>query len=674
MRRYTAAAAAVLVLLLTASAMANSYSTPNIDGHVEFGETDNDWDTDERAGLDPRNDCRYYPDQGDLRDLWVTWDETNLYFGVRTTNGPLNNGYVLYIDTDAQAGITGATDFTSADFYPRNITFSTMGVDAIFGVWNLLTDPAFRGFRHCTEDVSVMPDIEGAYAAVNPGVRNYEGAIPWEGLYGMGPGQVPPGTVLRFVTVVVGGDGTGAFDALPTSSTGYESNPSTPDGATTQLDRYVEIPLDVNGDGVPDRNYPPGGSISGTVTLGDPTDNETVVRVAAYQNGQEVWFDKTPAGGGEYQIERLADGVYDLVTEAFSYIPATIEGVVVADTMDTPGVDFALTRVTGRIEGEVAITGGPPVDVTVGIYSADTGELGGEGEVVIEGGSGAFSIGMVPDGQWLVLAEGKGYVQADSMATISGGDTTSVGLLELPVVVATGYGFSDADGNNIFGAGTTVSLPADTIYYYAHAWLEPRDDDGRIAYWDLTAQNNILLSATKLDPSYPTLGNIIFADPDEIPLPYSLATSALFDDGRAHFLVSGDAVEVVRVLAQKVTLQGVLDVGIDPPAPTRLTLSTNAATIAAGEGVAHITGQLVDASGNGSNVPGVIANMTSGGVGGSFSLSTPMTESDGRFEIDFSGIAAGTALISATIGPSSPYPNLEVDTLAIELTPGEAAF
>ncbi|MFH1865675.1 MAG: glucodextranase DOMON-like domain-containing protein, partial [Candidatus Eisenbacteria bacterium] len=380
------------------------------------------------------------------------------------------------------------------------------------------------------------------------------------------------------------------------------------------------------------------------------------------------------AGGGAYTIGRLADGDYDVVAAGPTYLSQTEYGITVSGGGETTGIDFTLQRVTGRIEGEVAITGGPDVDVTVGVYDPVTGEVGGEGEVVIEDGTGSFSIGTIVDGNWLVLAQAKGYVEADTLVTVAGGDTTDVGLLELTSVVATKYGFTDAMGNNIYGSGTTVSLPGAGIYYYARAWIEPRDDDGRIAYWDVPSQENVVLYASKLDPSYPTAGNIIFADPAEIPLPDATLTAAMFDDGRAPFLVSGDAVEVVRVLAEKLQIQGVLDVGIAPPAPVRLAFSADATTIAAGEGVARITGQLVDASGNDAQVSGVIANLIPGGVGGDFSISSPETESNGRFEVDFSGAAAGTAYVSATIDPSSPYPSLAVDTLMIVLTPGDAAF
>ncbi len=672
MRRY-AAAVAVLLLLVAASALSNSYNRPTIDGRVTTLE--GDWESDEWVGRDPRDDCRHYPDQGDLRDLWVTWDETNLYFGVRTVNGPADNGYVLYIDEDAQEGITGATDFTSAAFYPRRVTFSTMGVDAIFGVWKL--EPGTEGIRHC-DDLSVMSPIEGAYAQMNPGIKHYEGVIPWDGLYGLGEGVVPEGTILRFVAAVVGVDNTGAFDALPTTTSGMESDPSTPDGAYTDLDLFIEIPVDTDEDGVPDTNYPPGGSISGTVALGDTTDHETVVTVTAYQGGEAIWSDRTPAGGGEYEIERLAPGIYDVKTNAFSYLPVTIEGVAVADTSETAGINFLLEKVTGRVEGEVVLDGGPAVDVTVGVYDATTGEMGGEGEVVVEGGTGAFSIGTVLDGTWLVLAEGKGYVEADTMATITDGDTTNVGLLTLPVVVATKYGFSDSLGNSIYGAGTTVSLPDSGIYYYARAWVEPRDDGDRVAYWDYDAQGGIVLSATKLDPAYDPTGTVVLADTSEVPLPDATLTSDMFDDGRAPFLTADDAIEVVRVFATNAalrdTLQGVLEVGIAPPAPVRLALSTDVSTIAAGVGVATISGQLVDASSNAAKVPGIIANMTAWGAGGGFSVPSPETDADGKFAVDFSGTVTGTAYVSAAIDPGSAYPNLEVDELTIVLEPDVAAF
>ena len=210
-------------------------------------------------------------------------------------------------------------------------------------------------------------------------------------------------------------------------------------------------------------------------------------------------------------------------------------------------------------------------------------------------------------------------------------------------------------GTTIYGTGTTVSLPADSVYYYAKAWVEPRDAGGRVAYWDASAQDGVLLSATKLDPAYPTSGVVVFASPDSIPLPGSLLTSAMFEDGRAPFLVAGDAVEVLRVLAANDSVEGVLEVGIDVPAPARLALESDASTIAVGTGVANITGQLTDASGNPARVRTLCVTMQASGVGRRVRVASPRTDPNGHFELDFSGTVAGTARVTAVIPSTSPY-------------------
>ena len=274
---------AIVLAVLAASpaAVAKTYNTPAVDGRVTVA-TD-DWDADELAFSDPPNDNRWGSSDGDLVDLYVTWDADSLYVGLTTVNGPggFGNGYVLFIDTDAQSGITGATDFTNANFYARKITFSTMGADVVMGGWNL---PVHFDVKHCTDPTATTP-LDGVHTQCNPGLKHVEAAFSWNGLYGMGAHAVPSGTTLRFIATVVGGDGSGAYDALPTSSTGVESNGGTPWDASTDLDRYQEVVVDADGNGVPDEGYPPGGSISGTVTLDDPSDTETVVTVTACIGG-----------------------------------------------------------------------------------------------------------------------------------------------------------------------------------------------------------------------------------------------------------------------------------------------------------------------------------------------------------------------------------------------------
>lgn len=246
---------AVLICLVLASvAHGEPFNTPTVDGHVT---TDSgDWLLDELAADDAPDDCRWGPSDADLDDLYVTWDETNLYVGITTVNGPsgYGNAYLLYIDTDSQNGITGATDFRSADFYARSIGFSTIGADVIMGYWNMA--PGAPGVRHCEDPTNTTP-LVGSSGAVDPAWKHIEISIPWEGLYGIGVGQVPPGTTLRMVAAVCGGDQSGAYDAMPTSSTGAESDPSTAWDAFTDLDVFFEIVVDANGDGTPDSSATP---------------------------------------------------------------------------------------------------------------------------------------------------------------------------------------------------------------------------------------------------------------------------------------------------------------------------------------------------------------------------------------------------------------------------------
>jgi hypothetical protein len=239
-------------LAVSQPALTAPYNAPTVDGHVTTGP--GDWFSDELAADDPPDDCRWGPTDADLDDLYVTWDESALYVGITTVNGPsgYGNGYLLFIDADAQTGITGAVDFSGADFYPRMIVFDGLGADAMAGLWSL--QQATLGIRHCDDPTNTVP-ITGAF--VDPVWKHIELAIPWDGLYGLGPGLVPPGTALRLVAAIVGGDGSGAYDAMPTSSSGLESDPDTPWNASVVLDVFVDISVDTDGDGVPDPGASP---------------------------------------------------------------------------------------------------------------------------------------------------------------------------------------------------------------------------------------------------------------------------------------------------------------------------------------------------------------------------------------------------------------------------------
>jgi hypothetical protein len=250
MRHCSIFAALVLAVVLAIPATAETWNTPTIDGIVTVGM--DDWDADDWAVDDPEDDCRYADSDPDMDDLYVTWDADSLYIGIITADPPggFGNGYVLWIDIDVQDGITGATDFSSADFYARNITFNGAGMDVVLGAWNL--EGPF--FKNCV-DPSATTDLAGARAVSNTTERHIEGAISWDGLYGLGRASVPEGTTLKFVACIVGGDGSGAYDAMPTTASGVESNPETPYDQTIDLDVFYTAIVDGDNDGVPDQGY-----------------------------------------------------------------------------------------------------------------------------------------------------------------------------------------------------------------------------------------------------------------------------------------------------------------------------------------------------------------------------------------------------------------------------------
>ena len=101
------------------------------------------------------------------------------------------------------------------------------------------------------------------------------------------------------------------------------------------------------------------GSISGTVTLANRAGNITDVEVTA--GGQTV----NPDTNGDYTIDGLAPGTYDVTASLTNYQSSTQYGVVVVENQDTPNIDFTLVALPGTIEGTVTLSGGTEVVTNV---------------------------------------------------------------------------------------------------------------------------------------------------------------------------------------------------------------------------------------------------------------------------------------------------------------------
>jgi hypothetical protein len=660
-----AAALLLLLAVFVSIVFATTYNTPTIDGSIAI---EDDWDEDELFAEDSPSDSRY--GEADINKFYVTWDEGNLYFAFTATAppGPYGNGYILFMDKDAQLdATTGAQDFTNANFYPRRITLSTMGADVMMGGWN------FSGFtiKDCVDPENTL-DIPADSVASDPGVFHVEASVPWDALFNAGPGKVPAGTKLRFILCSVGGDNSGAYDAAPNSSNDADAD-GVPDendsdlywDQYTDLNQYYEVSVDWDLDGIPDIGYPPEGSISGAVALSNSGDSTTVATIELHDNttGDLKTWIKTEPGGGAYTFSRVWDGVYDVRASAFSYLDSLHAGVEVIDEADVTGIDFFLREVSGKIIGDVTIADGPGAPITVTAYYTGTTDVAGDGPKTIPPPGGSYLIAAVVDGTFDVYFEADGYNTIVETTIVSDGQTTDIGSDSLRAVRATRLLFSDGAGEELRAVGTTISIPQDTVYFFADVHLELLDDAGNRDLYDLDGvTDSIVISATLMDPFYPPKGDILFADTGGAFLESDTLSPGLFDDGLASFSAAGTEVEVIRLQASRVSLDpDYIQVDILPPEPDFVELVADSSKITAGSPGSMISGQLRDVSGNVVEQADVEVQMLITSGSGKASPAIVYTDPEGSFQATFSSTTAGTTSVTALVGSEGSY--LAADTL-----------
>lgn len=673
--------AVLLILPISSISLGKTYNTPQIDGTVSVGP--NDWDADEFLLDDPNEDSRYH--EADIDDIYVTWDADYFYLGVKTNLAPggYGNGYVTFIDTDAQdAGITGATDFTSASFYARRVNFDGMGAEIVVGGWSFQTD---FDVQYCSDPANTQP-VPGFTSAYNPGMRTFEVRIPWSSIYPDAGGTVSPGASMRIVAVSVGGDNSGAYDAAPSSSNDAdgdgipdESDPSVAWDAYTELNEFLAFTVDGNRDGLPDENFPAQGFISGVVALSDLDDVGATVTLGAYLDGQIAATKQvsiSDPAGTPYILERLADGTYDLEADAPSYRVERQENIIISEGIGVENIDFMLTRVPGAIIGTIAVEG-PPSDATVYALDAVTGEVGGDGVKTVPGGTGSFRILAVEDGTYDLVAEAKGYVRFGSTVTIAN-DTSTVDVV-LPKAVATRYVFIDTLGNEIYSETISRSLiphpdsaDADSIIDYADLIFEPRDDEGNVAAFDDEALDSVVLSATLLDPSVEPRGKVFFADTAGDSIPDAVLTPDMFTDGRGRFWVRDDSVEVLRVQVTRHQVKGAIEVGVVDLRPAHVGLTVDKDEIAVGgEERINIAVQLRDASGNPAPTPDVSIRFTTLAGSPIFGTEVGVTDANGYFTTQLYGFVAGPVEFTAQVEPGE-YAGLPADVVEVTFLAGPA--
>ncbi|MCB8943279.1 MAG: ExeM/NucH family extracellular endonuclease [Ardenticatenaceae bacterium] len=211
----------LLLLVLAATlTLAAPPTTPDIDGTI--ANDDIDWDNDELIVDDPLNDSPW-SSSNELDNLYVTWDQNNLYVGISYTID--NNAMIVYVETGADGG---ETDFNSGNgytgAYPRNFTFSTThAIDLMLARWFHTAPQVYTIVDNAATEVSGS----AVFSYTN---TNVEYGVPWS-LIGR-----PLGGEFCLVNVIAGGDNWNGPDAMP-------DNPGmSGDGSATQLVNFYCAP------------------------------------------------------------------------------------------------------------------------------------------------------------------------------------------------------------------------------------------------------------------------------------------------------------------------------------------------------------------------------------------------------------------------------------------------
>jgi hypothetical protein len=225
--------------LTAADALPVFYGPPTlitIDGEIDHQE----WISCQLAVDDPDNDSSWSV-LNELQTLYLTVDETYLYLGLegRVENF---NGWLIHLDADYGAG-TGEWDLSELPSWDKNavFTYPGTGIDFLYGSWAGANGNFYSidGPTSMTELSDLGVILSSDQGAPWPGS---ELAIPWDLLYGLGEDALPVGATLGFSAAVASG-----------TELGGDVMPSNLSAALPTVDNLALIPLDVDGDGVPDK-------------------------------------------------------------------------------------------------------------------------------------------------------------------------------------------------------------------------------------------------------------------------------------------------------------------------------------------------------------------------------------------------------------------------------------
>ncbi len=263
----------LMLLLFFCPPAARAASAPDLSGRIVidgftgdfmpgesvFGLAANGWP------MEPSDDSRWF--NNDVSQIRVTWDRQAVYLGVEGIIW--GNNMVLLLDVVADRGITTMTTLNS---WRRNVSFSPeFGPDLFLGTWDANLAPRLIVQLAGNQVSDNMPGpLFSAAASFDQGAtgRAMEARIPWTTVFAgatrdtlLDEGGLPvPATLVPAraevhlaAMVVAGWDGSSGPDVAPNNSTGLSSDA----GALAVIDNFAIVPLDLDGDALPDMGVEP---------------------------------------------------------------------------------------------------------------------------------------------------------------------------------------------------------------------------------------------------------------------------------------------------------------------------------------------------------------------------------------------------------------------------------
>ena len=185
----------------------------------------------------------------EIQAVYATWDDTYLYLGLRGV--VTGNSWLLYLDTDP-GGPNGEPDLTAIDVWERGVQFTAPGfrADFQFGAYQHQGPFDSRSFFRIASATTTADSTASILAAFDPNhafglMGGSEIAIPWQTLYSLAPGAVPPNAQLGLVATL-------CWDPEPGGEAGGDQAPNNLAAPLPTLDNRRLITIDGNGDGLPD--------------------------------------------------------------------------------------------------------------------------------------------------------------------------------------------------------------------------------------------------------------------------------------------------------------------------------------------------------------------------------------------------------------------------------------